>query len=439
MTLPEFKIVFPPPPPTTNELTAHQRTQLVRKTRKIEQLLGTTPRLLDTSTRPGSPIHVSFPHSLPQRRLTKTRRSSIDSTSSASSSGSGCVNRSSSLRVSRSNSNLRPINGFKHLSSEASIAELFSAYEYDNTAPLLRLAMESMSLDTIPASPDPTRESFAVSEERPASTVFTTDDASSSPRNSLVLEPPPSANSLRKQKMDRLRKKLGSDVPFDLVFPNSRESSSENTPPRTRDKACPPLPAPSPRPAKRRIASSRDSISESVTIHRAARRQPARPHSPSTSVRDNREPLTSTRHKKTRSEPQAPPSLPPLNFKRNLSFIIESPEEHGAGCTEEFGISHTSSKSEKTDVKAGWVVQAYNADDAEFKLWSTRKGYEGWNEKKANLAPISTIYFPSSNDNDSSPSSASSSPRSSTTPDAELKRRSSSYRKPAPTIPIELF
>jgi hypothetical protein len=45
------KVVFFAPPLTTNKLTAQQRTQLVRKARKIEQLLGSTPRLVDTSVR----------------------------------------------------------------------------------------------------------------------------------------------------------------------------------------------------------------------------------------------------------------------------------------------------------------------------------------------------------------------------------------------------
>ncbi|PPQ79451.1 hypothetical protein CVT25_002613 [Psilocybe cyanescens] len=460
--LPEFKVVFPAPPPTTNELTAQQRTHLVRKTRKIEQLLGTTPRLLDTSVRPASPIHVSFPYALPQRRLTKTRRSSIDSTSSASSSGSSSspVQRSSSLSLSSSNSNLRPINSrarSKHLSSSDSDGGLLSeswSWTYDNTAPLLRLAMESMTLETIPASPSPTRDSFAdiappslssVSEEEPASRIFAPSAQSAdtpSPRNSFVLASPPSSNSLRKQKMDRLRKKLGSDVPFDLVFPKeSNRAHSENTPPSFRDKECPslPLPVPTPRAARRstgRIASSRDSISDSVSIHRARRQA----HSPS--ALDKRAPLTA-HHKKSRSEPQRPPVLPPLDFKRSLSFIIESPEEHGSGCTEEFGLSRTSSSKSDSNLTSGWIVQSY-AQDAEFKIWSTRRGYEGWSannnsSSKVNLSPISTIYFPSSNDDSSSPtSSASSSPHSPTASGTERKRRPSSYRKPPPALPVEL-
>jgi len=43
------KVVFPAPPPTTNELTPQQRAQLIRQAKKIEQLLGSTPYLVDTS------------------------------------------------------------------------------------------------------------------------------------------------------------------------------------------------------------------------------------------------------------------------------------------------------------------------------------------------------------------------------------------------------
>jgi hypothetical protein len=43
------KVVFPPPPPTTNSLTAPQRAQLLRKTRKLEKILGTAPHLVDTT------------------------------------------------------------------------------------------------------------------------------------------------------------------------------------------------------------------------------------------------------------------------------------------------------------------------------------------------------------------------------------------------------
>ena len=41
-------IVFPSPPPTSNNLTFEQRAQLRKSTSKLRRLLGTTPHLLDT-------------------------------------------------------------------------------------------------------------------------------------------------------------------------------------------------------------------------------------------------------------------------------------------------------------------------------------------------------------------------------------------------------
>ncbi len=42
--------VFPVPPPTNNDLTLLQRTRLLRKAKKIEQLLGITPHLVENTT-----------------------------------------------------------------------------------------------------------------------------------------------------------------------------------------------------------------------------------------------------------------------------------------------------------------------------------------------------------------------------------------------------
>lgn len=47
-----MKVVFPMPPPTTNDLSSHQRTQLRRKAMKLEQIFGATPRLLDNTSEP---------------------------------------------------------------------------------------------------------------------------------------------------------------------------------------------------------------------------------------------------------------------------------------------------------------------------------------------------------------------------------------------------
>ena len=44
---PISKVVFPAPPPTFNRLSSQQRALLMRKAKKIEQVLGIPPRLVD--------------------------------------------------------------------------------------------------------------------------------------------------------------------------------------------------------------------------------------------------------------------------------------------------------------------------------------------------------------------------------------------------------
>jgi len=46
------KVVYPIPPPTTNNLTTKQRSLLLRKAKKIEQILGYPPHLIDSLYNP---------------------------------------------------------------------------------------------------------------------------------------------------------------------------------------------------------------------------------------------------------------------------------------------------------------------------------------------------------------------------------------------------
>ncbi|PPQ78337.1 hypothetical protein CVT26_007703 [Gymnopilus dilepis] len=442
------KVVFPPPPPTTNELTAQQRTQLVRTSRKIEQLLGTAPRFIDTSLT--EPIHVTLSRGISQRRLTKTRRSSVDSTSSASSSESSpppkFVQRSSSL--SGNFSGMHKATSGSHRSSRSTSSIALESWVNDQTIPVLRLAVQSI-LETIPASPDPTQTTFTDTANKPlpnapeAGSIFPAHKAVSSPRSSVILPPLtiPSPSSLRKQKMDRLRKKLGDDVPLELVFPKEHDvKHSENipshAPPANLVKECPPLPPPSPRPvakrATRRIASSRDSISGIATIHRARRQTHTSSAGKQGTLTANRKPV--------------PPALPNAEFKRvkqRLSFIIESPDEHGSSCSEEFGIPRAT--SQETDMSS-WILKSHNA---EIKFWSTRKGYEGWRSSSVSFLPNSSSSSLASSDDGSSvepaspASTAATSPVSpgseESSPTTEAKKRPLSYRKPPPPIPEDLF
>ncbi|KAF8154456.1 hypothetical protein B0H34DRAFT_523979 [Crassisporium funariophilum] len=416
-----FKVVFPAPPPTTNELTASQRTQLVRKTKKIEQIFGTTPHLVEAGLEAAS-FHISLTHGrdLSQGRLTKTRRESVDSVSSASSYGSPISPIQRSASVSSKSSSVRSTSSRRSRASVASV-ESTESWPSDMKAPLLRLAKKRPVLETIPASPSPTSTTFtdsALDSRRSAInndchfTTFTIspNEDPSSPRSSVVLTSfnIPSTNSLRKQKMDRLRKKLGQDVPLDLVFPEVADSAQPDnipspspSPASDRNKECPPLPPPTPRAKKLmgRISATRDSIAESTSIHRAKRQTPAKP---------------TVAHKKSRSVPTLPPTPNPdyKRLKEKLSFIIECPDEHGSGCSEEFGLSRATSDRSDT-----------SSDESEVRLWSTRRGYGGWEGSRS----------PSSASSNTS-SDRAVSPTSPASPATGVSRRPSSYRKPAPAI-----
>ena len=235
------KIRFPPPPPTCNTLTAAQRTHLLKSTKKLGKVLGATPQVLD-ETHPlgGKPPphcyrsgfgHSSLIGSEPTtgplivqlhfgtlRAHTATtrhyRRGSLDS----------LVSTCSSFESTSSGS---PI-----LSGPASPAGGYSDGHTDSwrllhakkRLPLLKLAgHDSTKADSILLEPiTPTSASPPASplEDVRYSLAPPTRDR----RSSLYAESPafsiPSESTMRREKMDRVKRRLGDGVPVDLVFPS---------------------------------------------------------------------------------------------------------------------------------------------------------------------------------------------------------------------------
>lgn len=210
-----------------------------------------------------------------------------------------------------------------------------------------------------------------------------------------------SLSSLRKQKMDRLRKKLGGDVPLDLVFPSSDSESDRSFTPSSfkESSVLLPLPPPSPpilrlRKNSGRLSSTRDSIVGCASVHRAKRQLVAK------------QTLT---HSATKSEFFEP---------KRLSFIIESPNEHGVGCAQD--LSKPREQEQGAELRTEWSV-------SEVKLMSTRRGYEGWlpnppPSSKASQSPSTMTY------------SLPPSPSKSISSITESKKKPPSYRKPVPRL-----
>jgi hypothetical protein len=58
------RVTYPPPPPTSNTLTLHERNQFVRSTKKIGTVLGSTPHMVDGS------FSMSMCYALPASHMT---------------------------------------------------------------------------------------------------------------------------------------------------------------------------------------------------------------------------------------------------------------------------------------------------------------------------------------------------------------------------------
>ncbi|KAI0826557.1 hypothetical protein BC628DRAFT_239877 [Trametes gibbosa] len=211
-------IRFPPPPPTRNELTTEQRAKLIRTNNKLGQVLGTTPHVLDLSyivpsqrPRHAEPAHPKTPtstmnpfrshsraKSLPKVDVNAVRANSPDSVAS--------TNSASSRTSSSSARSARPI-----ADNEQSWRSPYPAQR----PPLLKLSTPSSArkpgLETIPGSPPFDQLTAAI--EPPSFTI-------------------PSDAAARREKMRRLRRKLGENIPTDLIFPSSPdESDSEEDSP----------------------------------------------------------------------------------------------------------------------------------------------------------------------------------------------------------------
>jgi hypothetical protein len=164
--------------------------------------------------------------------------------------------------------------------------------------------------------------------------------------------------------MERLRRKLGDEVPIDLVFPHEDEPVSASSPILEEQEFAILSIMPGFQRAPR-ISSARDSISLD-SLHRVRRKivPPSPLPTAEIGVRDQRQ-RVSAQH-------NASASLDMRETKAKLCVIVESPSEHGLIREEEYGASRHGARLESE-----W----YESDDeAEVESWSTMMGFEGWKQ-----------------------------------------------------------
>ncbi|KAJ7149126.1 hypothetical protein C8R46DRAFT_1359116 [Mycena filopes] len=308
------KIAFPCPPPTTNSLTSQQRSQLLRTTQKLGRLLGSTPALIEESDAMPSMLPLNLQRlAVPLHIQLSSVYSDEDhglypSPSSDSGSGSERSSPTSSLKRSSSLSSQHSYSTRSGTPTTTKSVHVNDAWPAER--PFLRIrAQAAPGLEAIPQSPPP----YSADAPQSHHTSFTIRPA---PAARYPAGPPapaftmPSQNSVRRAKMDKLRRTLGDGVPLGLVFPErspTGSSDSDLDAEEEEEAAAPRRRAPQPQ----RIRTARDSL-VGLGHGRALNPQATRP------------------------APPPPPMVPSPRELKKLSIIAEHPYPRGSTESERY-------------------------------------------------------------------------------------------------------
>jgi len=249
-------ITFPRPPPTCNTLSSQERLKLLKSTAKLGSVLGSVPHVIDeTFDLPSHVVHNPNTASRKTRQRLwsfKSRKASSDTSGSDSDVPPAPRNSLSSSRTESSTMS----------SSASSVVEssesAWRARLPEKRPPLLRLgvskklvqsarrlAIAQPTLESIPGSPPPPSQSPPSSPSSSSYTdiidlyaTYEKDDPFGAYADSSYIElnptvpipafTIPSDAALRREKMRRLKRKLGEHIPVHLVFPPIAESDEED-------------------------------------------------------------------------------------------------------------------------------------------------------------------------------------------------------------------
>lgn len=199
--------VHPQLPPTTNVLNSQQRTRLIRSTRKLGAVLGTTPYLLESDT-----SFTMLPLTKTTSRVLKRQGSifthhqvsslSVASTFTSTTSSHHPSSSASSIMLPLpvapgiSNANLLPMNppGLSTTRKRRSGDKVPQLY---------------LRLDTVPVSPTDQRAASSLSPCTPLTPLTPT------PLTPTV----PDAVGIHRKRLAKLTHHLGENIPVELVFP----------------------------------------------------------------------------------------------------------------------------------------------------------------------------------------------------------------------------
>ncbi|KAI0002443.1 hypothetical protein BJV74DRAFT_815843 [Russula compacta] len=207
-----------PPPPTTNKLDAAQRARVIRSSRKLGAVLGTTPFLLEScgstvaaTLHPASRYHDAHLLPLPSHVKLHHRECSVSEETRASSESLPL------FALSRSSS-----------SSKESLLSMSEPSTEELPVPLVIAARSKSpggtSRPIILLNPAPMSSSDSRVQNTSLSPLAPYADEPSTPTSPVEL----SRTEIRRRKMARVVRTLGENVPPELVFHSSDADSPRN-------------------------------------------------------------------------------------------------------------------------------------------------------------------------------------------------------------------
>ncbi|KAI0781789.1 hypothetical protein C8Q75DRAFT_790033 [Abortiporus biennis] len=231
-------VLFPPPPPTSHIIDERQRTRLVRSTKKLGSILGTTPQIAE----------VEVATTLIPVTLSSESRKSTDSNKPLKRQGS--VFSSSTTSYLSSSSSVRSFSEARKIYSTPSLNSSISSLAFvdnnnNNTSSTIPSNELQMNSHTLPKShqqkgrrtfdvprplvlhltappPHLTVRSHSPLPTTPSSSGTLTPSSSTSTTPSATITPItpifPSPTETRRKRMAKLTRTLGEKIPPQLVF-----------------------------------------------------------------------------------------------------------------------------------------------------------------------------------------------------------------------------
>lgn len=195
-------ILYPTPPPTTNNVGSRQRLRLKRSTKKLGALLGTTPRVAESETAP-----VSFPCSTKRAETPDSVKSRRQGSIFTRSPSPECGYASSTTSAASFSLPRNSSDGNTHETQKATSK---SRRTIDVPRPLVLHLNVPSHVDSLPPTPS-------------TATILTPSTASSGITPITPVFPTPAES--RRKRMAKLTRTLGEIVPPQLVFASKKPST----------------------------------------------------------------------------------------------------------------------------------------------------------------------------------------------------------------------